>query len=100
MAWLFERIRDAIARDGAIGTVVEIAAWLAALLSIVLVAGAFVSVGGIDDPLLLVLSAVVLLVPAVVRWRGLPRVIAHLAFAAPFVVGAVRTLAGIFEIAF
>ncbi|MDQ2951126.1 MAG: hypothetical protein M3R54_02560 [Chloroflexota bacterium] len=100
VAWLFERIRDAIAKDGAIGTVVEIAAWLAALLSVVLVAGAFVSIGGIDDPLLLVLAAVVLVVPAIVRWRALPRVIAYLAFAAPFVVGAVRTLAGMFEIAF
>ena len=100
VAWLFERIRDAIARGGAIGTVVEIAAWLAALFSTVLVAGAFVSIGGIDDPLLLVLAAVVLLVPAVVRWRALPPVIAYLAFAAPLIFGALRTLSGMLAIAF
>ena len=58
------------------------------------------SIGGIDDPLLVVLAAVVLVVPAIVRWRALPRVIAYLAFAAPLIVGAVRTLAGMFEIAF
>lgn len=100
IAWLFPRIRDAIGREGVMGTVLEIATWLAAALGAALVVGAFVSIGGVDDPLLLVLAAVVLLVPAIVRWRGLPRVIAYLAFAAPFVVGAVRTLAGMYEIAF
>ncbi len=98
VAWLFERIRGAIARDDVVGTLVEIVAWLAALLSVALVAGAFVSIGGVDDWPLLVIAAVVLLVPAIVRWRALPPVIAYLAFAASFVFGAVRTLAEIFEI--
>ncbi len=100
VAWLFERIKATMARDGTAATVVEIAAWLAALLGVALAAGLFLSIGGIDDPVLLVLAAVVLLVPAIVRWRGLPRIIAYLAFASPFVVGAVRTLAGMYEIAF
>ncbi|HUQ42486.1 MAG TPA: hypothetical protein VM052_08290, partial [Candidatus Limnocylindrales bacterium] len=55
----------------------------------------FTAVGGVGDPLLLIVFAAVTIVPAIVRWRGLPPVIAYAAFALPFLVGALRTLSGI-----
>jgi hypothetical protein len=39
--------------------------------------------------------AAVAIVPAIVRWRGLPPVIAYVVFAAAILVGALRTLTGI-----
>jgi hypothetical protein len=94
-AWLFDRIRRAIADTDSRPSALEILAWLAAIAVAVLSVLLFTSVGGADDPALLLLFAAVTLVPALVRWRRLPAAIAYAAFALPVLVGAFRTLTGI-----
>lgn len=94
-AWLFDRIRRAIERTDRKTSALEVFGWLAGIAVVVLSALFFTSIGGLADPVLLLLFAAVTIVPAIVRWRGLPAVIAYAAFALPFVVGALRTLTGI-----
>ncbi len=95
IAWLFERFRRAIeGTDGKVGAL-EFLGWLAALAVGVLSGLFFTSIGGLSDPVLGLLFVTVMIVPAIVRWRGLPPVIAYAAFALPFVLGALRTLTGI-----
>ena len=94
-AWLFDRIRRAIERADTKTSALEVIGWLAAIAVVVLSALFFTSIGGLADPVLLLVFAAVTLVPAIVRWRGLPPVIAYAAFALPFVVGALRTLTGV-----
>jgi hypothetical protein len=95
IAWLFDRIRRAIERTDGKTSALEVFAWLAGVAVVVLSALFFTSIGGLADPVLLLLFAAVTIVPAIVRWRGLPPVIAYAAFAVPFLVGALRTLSGI-----
>ena len=70
-------------------------ALLAALVAAALAALFFFSAGGLDEPLTALVFAAAIIVPPIVRWRGLPRAIAYAAFAAPFLFGALRTLSGI-----
>lgn len=94
VAWLFDRIRTAMAGTGIVAVVVEIAVWLSALAA----AGAAVitiSIGGLGDLLPASLIAAAVFIPAIVRWRGLPPVVAYAAFAVPVLVGALRLLVGL-----
>lgn len=100
VAFLFDRIRRAIERPGAFATGLEIVVWLAALVSCAFVPLVFLSPGGSDDPAPVVLFFVATLVPPVVRWRGLPRYVGYAGFGVPVLLGAVRTLSGLAEIAF
>jgi hypothetical protein len=94
-AWLFDRIRRAIEGTDRRTGALEVFGWLAGIAVVVLSALFFTSIGGLADPVLLLLFAAVTIVPAIVRWRGLPPAIAYAAFALPLVVGALRTLTGI-----
>ena len=95
IAWLFDRIRGAIDGTGPVATGLEIVAWLSALGAGALSALIFVSFGGLNSLVPAMLFAAAGLIPPVVRWRGLPRSVAYVAFALPFLVGALRTLVGL-----
>lgn len=96
-AWLVDRIRHAMEGDGRTARALEVLGWFAALAVTGLSILFFTSIGGLSDPVLLLLLAfaVVMILPAIVRWRGLPAVIAYAAFAIPFAYGAWHTLTGI-----
>jgi hypothetical protein len=93
-AWLFDKVSGLRTGTSAVARTVDIFAWLALLpagLVILLILG-----GGIGlDPLLAIVIAAVLLVPAIVRWRGLPRVIGYASLIVVLLVGAARTLSGL-----
>ena len=97
-AWLFDRLRRAMEGTGRWTRALEALGWLSAIAVAGLSVLFFTSIGGLGDPLLLIVFAAVTILPGIVRWRGLPRVIAYAAFAIPFLVGALRTLTGIIEI--
>ena len=97
-AWLFDRLRRAIDGTGRMAGALEVLGWLSAIAVAGLSVLFFTSIGGLGDPVLLLAFAAITILPAIVRWRGLPRVIAYAAFAIPFVVGALRTLSGISQI--
>ena len=95
VAWLFDWIRALMAATGTLARVVEIAAWLSAIFAASIAAGSTASIGGADNLLPGSLFAAAVLIPAIVRWRGLPPAIAYAAFAIPLALGAWRTLTGI-----
>lgn len=95
VAWLFDRVRRAIDGSGPIATGLEIAAFLAGIVAVALAALFFFSAGGLDEPLTALVFAAAAIVPAIVRWRALPPVIAYAAFALAILFGALRTLSGI-----
>lgn len=95
-AWLFDRIRGSL--EGGAGTPaggLEIVAFVAAIGVTVLSALFFRSIGGLDSPAPALVFAAIAILPAIVRWRGLPPVIAYAVFAVAILVGALRTLSGI-----
>jgi hypothetical protein len=95
IAWLFDRIRGAIDGTGPVATVLEIVASLSALGAGAFSALIFLSFGGLDDLVPVMLFAAAALIPPVVRWRGLPRSVGYAAFAIPFTLGTWRTLSGV-----
>ena len=96
IAWSFDRIRRAVDGTGVIARPLEIVAAVAAVvvlgLSIVLL---FLAPGGLSEPSTALLIAIAVLVPPIVRWRGLPRGLGYAAFAVPIAVGSIRTLSGL-----
>ena len=95
IAWLFDRIRRAIDGPGPFATGLTIMCWLAALAAGALGLLSVVSIGGLGEPLPALLFAVAALVPPIVLWRHLPGRIAYAAFAAPLVLGGLRTVDGL-----
>lgn len=98
VAWFFDRIRRAIDGTGPLARGLEITGWLAAVAAGALGALSFVSVGGLGDPLPALLLASAVLIPPLVRWRGLPRAVAYAAFAVPVAIGGSRTILGLREL--
>ncbi len=94
-AWLFERISTAIDRPGPFATGLTIICWLSALVAVAAAVLSAVSSGGLGEPGPALFLAVAVVVPPVVLWRHLPRQIAYAAFAAPVVVGGLRTVDGL-----
>lgn len=93
-AWLFDALRHLRARTGTAARVVDILAWLAlvpAIAALVLFLGGAAGL----DPLIALLVVSTFLVPAIVRWRGLPPAIGYACFAAVLVIGATRLLSGL-----
>jgi hypothetical protein len=92
--WLFDAIRTLRAGTGRAARAVDILAWLAllpaGLLLMLFVGGA----AGLEPPAAILVLAV-LLVPAIVRWRGLPRAIGYASLAGVVLLGAARTLSGL-----
>lgn len=96
IAWLFDRLRAAIARPGVPARATEIVAWLA--LGPAVVATAFLSAGSGLDPLLAIVLVLPFLIAAIARWRKLPTRIGYAALALPLLVGAARTFGGVTEL--
>jgi lysylphosphatidylglycerol synthetase-like protein (DUF2156 family) len=97
IGWLFDALGALRERTGAAARVVDILAWLALVPA---VAAVVLFVGGVAglDPLTAIVIVAVLLVPAVVRWRGLPLAIGYASLAAVLLLGAARTLSGLPEL--
>ena len=96
-AWLFERLRVLRAGATAVARIVDILAWLALLLAGIVVALLLGGAAGLE-PMLAIVIVAVLLVPAVVRWRGLPPAIAYASLIVVLLLGAARTLTGLLQL--
>ena len=94
LAWLFETLRRRRDGNGRAARVIDILAWLS-LVPAFAVLALFVGGGAGLEPLLAILIVAAILVPAVVLWRGLPRVIGYASIGAMLLFGAVRTLSGL-----
>jgi len=94
IAWLFDALGVLRIGTGKAARVVDILAWLALVPAVAVVV---LFVGGVAglDPLLAILIVAALLVPAIVRWRGLPPVIGHAILIGVVLLGAARTLGGL-----
>ena len=95
VAWSFDRIRRAIDGTGVIARPLEIVAGLAAIVALGSSMLLFLSPGGLGEPVTIVMVAVAVLVPPLVRWRGLPRGLGYAGFGGPILVGTFRTVAGL-----
>lgn len=93
-AWLFDTLRGQRDGNGRAARVIDILAWLSIVPALAVVA-LFIGGGAGLDPLPAILIVATLLVPAIVRWRGLPRVIGYASLAAVLLFGAARTLSGL-----
>lgn len=94
IAWFFDVLRRLREGSGRTARVIDVFAWLS-LVPMVIVLVLFVAGAAGLDPLLAILIAAVLLVPAIVRWRGLPRAIGYASLAGVVFLGAARTLSGL-----
>lgn len=98
IAFLFDVIRGIAGRGGALSRAVEIVAWLAALVVVLLFVLQIFAAGGFDDLSGIIPIAVAVIVPPIVLWRALPRYVGYAAFALPVVVGGIRTLTGVLQL--
>lgn len=94
IAWLFDRLRALREGSGGAARVIDILAWLS-LVPMVIVVMLFVGGAAGLGPLPAILVVAVLLVPAIVRWLGLPRAIGYASLAGVVLFGAARTLTGL-----
>jgi hypothetical protein len=94
IAWLFDAFGALREGSGRAARVIDILAWLS-LVPTVSVAVLFL--GGVAglEPLVTILIGALLLIPAIVRWRGLPRAIGYASLAGMVLFGAARTLSGL-----
>lgn len=94
IAWLFDALGALRARTGTAARAVDILAWLALVLAVTAVV---LFVGGAAglDPLTAIVILAALLVPAIVRWRGLPPAIGYASLVGMLLLGAARTLSGL-----
>lgn len=97
IAWLFDTLRAIRERNGPGARVVEIFAWISLVLAVLVVVLFVGGAAGLEPPISILIVAV-LLVPAIVRWRGLPRVIGYASLAGMLLLGAARTLSGLPEL--
>jgi hypothetical protein len=98
IAYLFDAIRSRVERSGVASTAVEAVAWLAALGVIALFVVEIVSIGGIGELDTTLPIAIAVLVPPIVLWRRLPRLVGYVAFALPIVIGGLKTLGGVIQL--
>lgn len=94
IAWLFDSLRALRDGNGPAARVVDILAWLSLVPAVLLVVLFVGGAAGLEPPLSILILAV-LLVPAIVRWRGLPRAIGYASLAGMVLLGAARTLSGL-----
>jgi hypothetical protein len=94
IAWLFDVLGALREGSGRAARVVDILAWLSLVPTVMAVMLFLGGVAGLD-PLLAILIAAVLVIPAIVRWRGLPRAIGYASLAGMVLFGAARTLSGL-----
>jgi hypothetical protein len=93
-AWLFEKLRVLRAGSSTAARTVDILAWLSLLPAVLVVLLFLLGAAGLD-PLLAVIIVAVLLVPAIVRWRGLPPALGYASLTLVLLFGAARTLSGL-----
>jgi hypothetical protein len=99
-AFLYDAIRGLVERKGPISRGIEGLSWLAALAALAVAALSVISVGDMDleeVPFLLPFAAAAI-VPPIVLWRRLPRLVGYAGFALPVLVGGVRTLTGVIQL--
>ena len=96
-AWLFERVRELRAGATGVARAVDVLAWLALLLAGLVVLLFLGGAAGLE-PILAIVVVAVLLVPAIVRWRGLPAPIGYVSLIVVFLIGAARTLTGVLQL--
>jgi hypothetical protein len=94
IAWLFDALGAMREGSGRAARVTDILAWLSLVPAVIAVMLFLGGVAGLD-PLLAILIVGVLLIPAIVRWRGLPRAIGYASLAGVVLIGAARTLSGL-----
>ena len=97
IAWLFDTLRALRDRNGPAARVVDILAWLSLVPAVLVVVLLLGGAAGLEPPLSILIVAV-LLVPAIVRWRGLPQAIGYASLAGMLLLGAARTLSGLPEL--
>jgi hypothetical protein len=97
-AWLFDRLRTAIAGTTTLARAAEVLAFLALIPGAVVTVLLLFSVTGFGEPLFPILVVVALLTATVVLWRGLPTPIGYAALIATMLLGAVRTISALPEI--
>jgi hypothetical protein len=96
VAWLFDGIQARASGTGPAAKALSVLVWPAvALVATVLAVGILASLGGGDNLLAATLFAAAVVVPAVVRWRGLPPAVGYVAFALPLIAGVLRLLVGL-----
>jgi hypothetical protein len=96
-AWLFDRLRVLRAGTTMLARTVDVLAWLA-LLAGGLVVLLFLGGGAGLEPIVAIVIVAVLLIPAIVRWRGLPAPIGYASLIAILLLGAARTLTGVLQL--
>jgi hypothetical protein len=94
IAWLFDVVRSTRERSGTLPRIVDVLAWLALVPAIAVVVLFIGGTAGLD-PLVAIVMVAALLVPALVRWRGLPPAIGYASLAGVLLLGAARTLSGL-----
>jgi len=96
-AWLFDRLRALRAGTTGLARTVDILAWVALIAAGLLVL-LFLGGGAGLEPIVAIVIVAVLLVPAIVRWRGLPPSIGYASLIVVLLLGAVRTVTGVLQL--
>jgi hypothetical protein len=94
-AWLFDRLRLLRTGTTAAARTVNILAWLALPPAGLVVLLFLIGGAGRIEPFLAAVIVAVLLVPAIVRWRGLPQAFGYASLIGVLLLGAARTLGGL-----
>jgi hypothetical protein len=92
IAFAFDWVRRIIEGPGLLGTLTEILAWIAALISVLFGSLTLVGIGGVGDLPIALWVGLALVVPPIVLGLRLPRAVGYAAFALPMVVGGMKLL--------
>ncbi|HLZ47289.1 MAG TPA: hypothetical protein VKR80_01410 [Candidatus Limnocylindria bacterium] len=95
LAWLFDRLRQAIAGDGLTARALEVLAFVSLVPSGIAIVFVLMSLTALAEPLLPVVFVLGLVVATVARWRDLPALVGYTALVAPIVLGAARTIGAV-----
>jgi hypothetical protein len=95
IAWLFDRLRTLIAGTTTLSRAAEVLAFLTLIPGAIAAVVTLVSLTELADPFFPIVFAVALVIAALVRWRGLPRLIGYAALGTPLLLGAMRTFGAV-----
>jgi len=95
IAWLFDRLRAAIAGPTTLGRAAEVLAFLALIPGAIVTVLLLLSVTGLGEPLFPILVVTALLTATVVLWRRLPSPIGYAALIAAMLFGVARTVSAL-----
>lgn len=94
IAWLFDLLSRSREGTGMAARVIDVLAWVALVPAVIVMVLFMAGAGGLE-PLLAIAIVGALLVPAFVRWRGLPPAIGYATLVGAVVLGGARTLSGL-----